>query len=60
MKEKLKSWPLWLAIAALLVFCVKQFTGMDIGPVVDEFMDLLLPVVIGFGIINNPNDREKI
>lgn len=60
MKEKMRSWPLWLAIAALLAFCVKQFSGMDIGPVVDEFMDLLLPVLIGFGIINNPNDREKI
>lgn len=59
MKEKLRSWPLWLALAALLVFCVKQFTGIDIGPVVDEFMDLMLPVMIGFGIINNPNDRKQ-
>lgn len=59
MNEKLKSWPLWLALAALIVFCVKQFTGADVGPVVDEFMDLLLPVLVAFGIINNPNDRSK-
>lgn len=59
MKEKLRSWPMWLAIAALLVFCVKQFAGIDIAPVVDEFMTLLLPILIGFGIVNNPNDREK-
>lgn len=60
MSEKLKSWPLWLALAALIVFCVKQFTGADVGPVVDEFMNLLLPVLVAFGIINNPNDRHKV
>lgn len=60
MKEKMRSWALWLAIAALVVFCVKQFCGVDLGPVVDEFMNLLLPVLIGFGVINNPNSRGSI
>lgn len=60
MKEKMRSWALWLSIAALVVFCVKQFFGIDLGPVVDEFMEYLLPVLIGFGIINNPNSRGSI
>jgi uncharacterized membrane protein len=60
MKEKMRSWALWLAIASLIVFCVKQFSGVDLGPVVDEFMNLLLPVLVGFGIINNPNSRGSI
>ena len=60
MKEKMRSWALWLSIASLIAFCVKQFTGVDLGPIVDEFMDLLLPVLVGFGIINNPNSRGSI
>lgn len=60
MKEKMRSWALWLAIASLIVFCVKQFAGVDLGPVVDEFMNLLLPILVGFGIINNPNSRGSI
>lgn len=57
--EKLKSWPLWLAIAALIVFCVKEFTGIDISENVNGFLDVLLPVLLAFGIVNNPNDRKN-
>lgn len=59
MKEKLKSWPLWLAIAALVTFCLKEFCGLDIESTLNEFLNVLLPVLIGFGIINNPNDRSN-
>ncbi len=58
--ERFKSWALWTAIAALVVFCVKETTGIDISKTVDEFMDLLLPVVIGFGIVNNPTNKNGI
>lgn len=59
-KEKLRSWPLWLAIAALITFCVKTFTGFDIGDTLDGLLNVLLPVLIGFGVINNPNDRSSL
>ena len=59
MKEKLKSWPLWTAIAALIVFCAKEFCGVDIDNTVNGFLDVLLPVLIAFGVINNPNDRQN-
>ena len=58
--ERFKSWALWVSIAALIVFCVKQFTGIDISAEVDGFLNVLLPVVVGFGIVNNPTDRENI
>lgn len=58
--ERFKSWALWVSIAALVVFCVKQFTGIDISAEVDGFLNVLLPVVVGFGIVNNPTDRNNI
>ena len=58
--ERFKSWALWVSIAALIVFCVKQFTGVDISAEVDGFLNVLLPVVVGFGIVNNPTDRDNI
>ena len=60
LKEKAKSWPLWLALAALATWTVKTTAGIDIGPQVDEFMDLLLAVLVAFGIVNNPNSRETL
>ena len=58
--KRFKSWALWLALAALVVFCVKEFTGLDVSGKVDAFMDLLLPVLVAFGIVNNPTDRSHI
>lgn len=57
--ERFKSWALWVSISALIVFCVKEFSGIDISQTVDRLMDLLLPVLIGFGIVNNPTDRSS-
>lgn len=59
LKEKLKSWPLWLAIAALIVFCVKTFVGVDISETMNGLLNVLLPVLIAFGVVNNPNSRDK-
>ena len=57
---RFKSWALWLAIAALVVFCVKEFGGVDISSTVDGLLDVLLPVLVAFGIVNNPTDRSHI
>lgn len=56
--ERFKSWALWTAIAALVVFCVKEFAGVDISDTVDGLLNVLLPVLVAFGIVNNPVDRE--
>lgn len=55
---RFKSWALWLSIAALVVFCVKEFAGVDISSTVNGLLDVLLPVVVGFGIVNNPTDSK--
>ena len=55
---RFKSWALWLSIAALVVFCVKEFGGVDISDTVDGLMNVLLPVLVAFGIVNNPTDRK--
>ena len=55
---RFRSWALWLAIGALVVFCVKEFTGVDISETVDGLLNALLPVLIAFGVVNNPADRE--
>ena len=57
--ERFKSWALWTAIAALVVFCVKEFAGVDISTTVDGLLNVLLPVLVAFGIVNNPTDRER-
>ncbi len=59
-QDRLKSWALWSSIAALVVFVVKQFGGIDIAEPVSNLLDLLLPILIGFGIINNPTDKTHI
>lgn len=56
--NRLKSWPLWLAIASLVTFCVKEFAGIDISETVDGLLNVLLPVLIAFGVVNNPTDHK--
>lgn len=58
--NRFKSWALWLAIAALVVFLVKEFAGVDISEDVNGFLNVLLPVLVGFGIVNNPTNRNGI
>ena len=57
--SRFKSWALWVSIAALVVFCVKEFGGIDISETVNGLLDVLLPVLVAFGIVNNPTDRSN-
>ncbi len=56
--NRFKSWALWLSIGALVVFCVKEFGGIDISETVDGLLNALLPVLVAFGIVNNPADNK--
>ena len=61
MKEflnRFKSWAVWLAIGALIVFCAKEFGGIDISGTVNGLLDVLLPLLVAFGIVNNPTDSK--
>ena len=57
-QNRFRSWALWVSIAALIVFCVKEFAGIDISSTVNGLLDVLLPVLVGFGIVNNPTDKS--
>lgn len=57
MKERLKSPVLWLAVAALVSFVVKNWLGFEI-PEFDTFTELLLAALTAFGIVNNPTDKN--
>ena len=56
--NRFKSWAVWLSIGALVVFCAKEFCGVDISSTVDGFLNVLLPVLVAFGIVNNPTDKS--
>lgn len=56
--SRFKSWAVWLSIGALVVFCAKEFGGVDISSTVDGLLDVLLPVLVAFGIVNNPTDKS--
>lgn len=55
-----RSWALWLSIAALVVYVLKVVCHIDISETVDGLMNVLLPVLVGFGIVNNPNAKGTL
>ena len=59
-QSRLRSWGLWLSVAALVVWCVKAFCGIDISPQMNGLLDVLCPVLVGFGIINDPTNASGI
>ena len=61
MKEilnRFKSWAVWVSIGALIVFCTKEFAGVDISGTVNGLLDVMLPLLVAFGIVNNPTDKN--
>ncbi|MBE7037946.1 MAG: holin [Ruminococcaceae bacterium] len=56
MKERLKSPVLLLSVAALIAFITKNWIGFEI-PKFDEFTELVLAVLVAFGVVNNPTDK---
>ena len=58
MKERFKSPVLWLATFALIGFITKTWIGWEI-PEFDTFVELVLAVLVAFGVVNNPTDKEN-
>ena len=55
--NRFKSWAVWLSLGAFVTFCVKEFCGIDISATVDGFLNVLLPLLVAFGIVNNPTNK---
>jgi uncharacterized membrane protein len=60
LKKNLQSWALWTGVVALIVFVTANAIGIDISDPATMLMALLLPVLVGFGIINDPATRDKL
>jgi uncharacterized membrane protein len=60
MQNRFRSWALWLAIASLVIFVVLNTTGIDISEPVNTIMNLALPVLVAFGVINDPTVRARL
>lgn len=58
MQNRWQSKVLWVAIFALVYFVIKQWANIDI-PQWDTFVDLLLTVLVGLGVLNNPTDSNN-
>ena len=56
--SRFKSWAVWLSIGALVIFCAKEFGNIDISGMVNGLLDVLLPLLVAFGIVNNPTDSK--
>ena len=59
-QSRWKSWALWTSIAALIVLCVKEFAGIDISKTVEGLLNVLLPVLVAFGVVNNPTSKNTL
>ena len=58
-QNRMKSWALWVSVAALIGFIAKTYFGFEI-PQFDTLVNLVLVVLCGFGIINDPTNKEGI
>lgn len=56
--SRFKSWAVWVSMGALIVFCTKEFAGVDVSDTVNGLLDVLLPLLVAFGIVNNPTDSK--
>lgn len=59
-QSKYRSWALWVAVAALIVWVVKQVFAVDISDQMSTFLDLVCPILVLLGIINNPNSKNTL
>ncbi len=57
MDKRWKSPVLWVSLAALFTFVMKNWVGWEI-PHFDEFTELLLGALACLGVINNPTDQN--
>ena len=58
--SRFRSWAVWVSFSALVVFCAKEFGGIDIADTVENLLNILLPLLVAFGIINNPTDKKSL
>lgn len=60
MQNRFKSWVLWVSLAGLVFIVLTKVFGFEIDvDVWDEILTTLGTVLVGFGIVNNPTDKNS-
>jgi len=57
--SRLKNKTFILSVIAFVVLVVKTFTNIELPANFDVLVDMLLTILIGIGIINNPTEEPK-
>ena len=59
-QNRFKSWALWTALGALAAFCTKEFFHTDLDRTIEGLLNVLLPVLAAFGIVNDPTSKNSL
>lgn len=57
LKRKLRNWLVWMAMARLITFIVRQATGLDISDTMNELLIILFPLMVSLGVLNDPENK---
>jgi len=58
LQNRLRSKVLWTSLITLILFVVKEYFDIEISKV-NELLTLVMTCLIGFGILNNPTDKNN-
>lgn len=58
-QNRFKSWALWGAIAALLGLILND-AGLVAPEKYQEYVNLVLAILVAGGIVNNPTSKDKL
>jgi uncharacterized membrane protein len=59
MQNRFKSWVLWAGVASFIIFVLKTYFGIVI-PQVDVLVNMILSILVLFGVINNPENKDSL
>ena len=57
-QSRWKSWVAWQGLVSLIALIVKDIYGYEL-PHLDLYMEMFLSIMVGFGVLNNPTDKER-
>lgn len=58
--SRFRSWAVWISLGALVVFCAKEFLGADVSETVNGLLNVSLPLLVAFGIVNDPTNKTGL
>jgi uncharacterized membrane protein len=59
-QNRLKSYVLWVSVAALVGMALVDMNLIASTDVFDKYVDKLLYILILLGVVNNPSKKDKL